>query len=43
MTDDKRTKNEFIKEGSRQLRGTIAEGLADVSTGAISEDDSQLT
>ena len=43
MTDDKRSKNEFIKEGSRQLRGTIAEGLADVSTGAISEDDSQLT
>ena len=30
MTDDKRTKNEIIKEGSRQLRGTIAEGLADV-------------
>ncbi len=43
MTDYKRTKNEFIKDGSRQLRGTIAEGLADVSTGAISEDDSQLT
>jgi sulfite reductase (NADPH) hemoprotein beta-component len=43
MTDDKRSKNEFIKEGSRQLRGTIAEGLADVATGAISEDDSQLT
>ena len=43
MTDDKRSKNEFIKESSRQLRGTIAEGLADVSTGAISEDDSQLT
>lgn len=40
---DKRSKNEFIKEASRQLRGTIAEGLADVSTGAISEDDSQLT
>src|SRR6185295_19184403 len=43
MTDYKRSKNEFIKEGSRQLRGTIAEGLADVATGAISEDDSQLT
>jgi sulfite reductase (NADPH) hemoprotein beta-component len=40
---DKRSKNEFIKEKSRLLRGTIAEGLADVSTGAISEDDSQLT
>jgi len=43
MTDDKRTRNEIIKENSRLLRGTIAEGLADVSTGAISEDDSQLT
>jgi sulfite reductase (NADPH) hemoprotein beta-component len=43
MTDDKRSKNEFIKESSRQLRGTIAQGLADVSTGAISEDDGQLT
>ena len=40
---DKRSKNEIIKENSRLLRGTIAEGLADVSTGAISEDDSQLT
>jgi len=43
MTDDKLAKNEFIKQNSRLLRGTIAEGLADVATGAISEDDSQLT
>ncbi len=43
MTDDKRAKNELIKESSHFLRGTIAEGLADVSTGAISEDDAQLT
>jgi sulfite reductase (NADPH) hemoprotein beta-component len=43
MASDKRSRNEFIKEESRFLRGTIAEGLADVSTGAISEDDSQLT
>lgn len=46
MTDpmtDKRSRTEIIKESSRQLRGTIAEGLADVSTGAISEDDAQLT
>jgi sulfite reductase (NADPH) hemoprotein beta-component len=43
MSEDKRAKNEFIKEGSNLLRGTIAEGLADQSTGAISEDDSQLT
>ena len=40
---DKRSKNESIKEKSRLLRGTIAEGLADVATGAISEDDAQLT
>lgn len=39
---DKRSRNEHIKEESRQLRGTIAEGLADQITGAISEDDQQL-
>ena len=43
MSEDKRAKNELIKESSHLLRGTIAQGLADVSTGAISEDDSQLT
>ena len=43
MTDDKRSRNEIIKENSRLLRGTIAEGLANVATGSISEDDSQLT
>ena len=43
MSEDKRAKNEFIKESSHLLRGTIAEGLADQSTGAISEDDAQLT
>jgi sulfite reductase (NADPH) hemoprotein beta-component len=41
-TADKRSRNEHIKESSRQLRGTIAEGLAAQSTGAISEDDQQL-
>lgn len=35
--------NEKIKAGSRNLRGTIAEGLDDQSTGGISADDSQLT
>ena len=39
----KLSKNESIKEDSRFLRGTILEGLADTSTGAISADDSQLT
>ncbi|WP_269526543.1 NADPH-dependent assimilatory sulfite reductase hemoprotein subunit [Coraliomargarita parva] len=36
-------KNEGIKSNSNYLRGTILEGLADVSTGAISADDGQLT
>ncbi len=44
MTDktDKRAKNEIIKENSHHLRGTLAEGLADVLTGNIAEDDHQL-
>ncbi len=36
-------KNEGIKERSNYLRGTILEGLADVSTGSISAEDQQLT
>lgn len=40
--NDKRSANERIKEKSNQLRGTIAEGLANASTGSISEDDTQL-
>jgi sulfite reductase (NADPH) hemoprotein beta-component len=39
---DKRSKNEFIKEESHYLRGTIADGLSHVETGAIAEDDTQL-
>lgn len=35
--------NEEIKEESNYLRGTIAEGLQDTSTGAISASDQQLT
>ncbi len=38
-----RSRNEFIKEESRFLRGTIAEGLRDRVTGAIADDDTQLT
>jgi sulfite reductase (NADPH) hemoprotein beta-component len=34
--------NEGIKTRSNYLRGTIAAGLADLSTGAMSEDDQQL-
>jgi sulfite reductase (NADPH) hemoprotein beta-component len=39
---DKRAKNEIIKEKSRQLRGTLAESLANAVTGDIAEDDHQL-
>lgn len=35
--------NEHIKIASNYLRGTIEEGLADISTGAICETDTQLT
>lgn len=37
------SKNEGIKEASRFLRGTITQGLDQAVTGAISEDDAQLT
>jgi sulfite reductase (NADPH) hemoprotein beta-component len=39
---DKRAKNEIIKEKSRLLRGSIADGLSKAETGAIAEDDTQL-
>jgi sulfite reductase (NADPH) hemoprotein beta-component len=46
MSDDKlsdeRARNEHIKEASGYLRGTLAEGLLQTATGAISEDDGQL-
>lgn len=35
--------NEHIKAGSSYLRGTIAEGLEDTSTGALAPSDTQLT
>jgi sulfite reductase (NADPH) hemoprotein beta-component len=38
-----RTAVERIKAASRHLRGTIADGLADATTGALAEDDTQLT
>jgi sulfite reductase (NADPH) hemoprotein beta-component len=40
---DARSKNEILKEKSRYLRGTIAEGLGEVATGSFSEDDTLLT
>jgi sulfite reductase (NADPH) hemoprotein beta-component len=43
MSEEKKlSANEYIKTRSNYLRGTIAEGLADVSTGSMSEDDQQL-
>ncbi|MBX9845942.1 MAG: NADPH-dependent assimilatory sulfite reductase hemoprotein subunit [Xanthobacteraceae bacterium] len=41
MTDEL-SRNERIKEASDHLRGTLAEGLREEITGAISEDDQQL-
>ena len=45
MADEKkrRSRNEDLKEASRFLRGTINEGLQEVVTGALVEDDTQLT
>ncbi|MDB2506683.1 NADPH-dependent assimilatory sulfite reductase hemoprotein subunit [Opitutales bacterium] len=43
QTPQKLHKNEGIKDRSGYLRGTILEGLADVSTGSIAADDQQLT
>jgi sulfite reductase (NADPH) hemoprotein beta-component len=36
------SRNERIKEASGYLRGTLSEGLTDIVTGAIAEDDQQL-
>ena len=41
MTDEL-ARNEYIKQASQYLRGTLAEGLAEEITGAIVEDDQQL-
>ena len=43
MSEEKKpSANEGIKIASNYLRGTIAEGLADVTTGSMSADDQQL-
>src|SRR5919205_1096968 len=36
------SRNERLKEASAYLRGTLAEGLTQTETGAITEDDQQL-
>ena len=41
--EPKLAKNEYIKQESNLLRGTISEGLLDDSTGALASDDTQLT
>ena len=41
--EPKLAKNETIKADSNLLRGTIADGLRDDSTGALAADDTQLT
>ncbi len=43
MSDRPLSANERIKENSRFLRGTIADGLTIPETGAIADDDQQLT
>src|SRR6202041_385443 len=43
MNDRPPSANEGIKERSQFLRGTIAEGLTVPETGAIADDDQQLT
>ncbi len=42
MAEEKLAANEYIKIRSNYLRGTIKEGIADLSTGSMSEDDQQL-
>jgi sulfite reductase (NADPH) hemoprotein beta-component len=39
---EEQSRNERIKEASNYLRGTLAEGLREEITGAITEDDAQL-
>lgn len=43
MAEEKLSDVEYIKIDSNYLRGTIQEGLDDEVTGAIAEDDTQLT
>lgn len=43
MSNDKKlAHNEYLKIDSNYLRGTLAEGLADTSTGGLTEDEQQL-
>ncbi len=43
MSEEKKlSANEYLKIDSNYLRGTLAEGLADTSTGGLTEDEQQL-
>ena len=42
MSEKKLAHNEYLKIDSNYLRGTLAEGIADYSTGGLSEDEQQL-
>lgn len=43
MSEEKKlAHNEYLKIDSNYLRGTLAEGLADTSTGGLTEDEQQL-
>ncbi|MDB4320124.1 sulfite reductase, partial [Akkermansiaceae bacterium] len=43
MSEEKKlAHNEYMKIDSNYLRGTLAEGLADTSTGGLTEDEQQL-
>lgn len=43
MSEEKKlAQNEYLKLNSNYLRGTLAEGLADTSTGGLTEDEQQL-
>lgn len=42
-TEKPLSKNEGIKSASNFLRGTLLEGLSDQTTGALADDDTQLT
>jgi sulfite reductase (NADPH) hemoprotein beta-component len=42
MSEQKLAHNEYLKIGSNYLRGTLAEGIADFTTGGLTEDEQQL-
>ncbi|MER2491233.1 assimilatory sulfite reductase (NADPH) hemoprotein subunit [Catenovulum sediminis] len=43
MSEKKLAANEYLKINSNYLRGTLEESLADITTGAVADDDTQIT